>query len=484
MAQAAEFTLTTKVLAKKFGGIGVQLNQHLFAKVAPFGVVPEAALPGLRKELGALSPQLVRIFQSDSQEPVPFDPALPVSPVNRRPAPADALGVQDRWNSFSKVVELAHEIGATVNVTWAGGPHKTGTERRTSMARFANVLQRLVRDGRSNVRWVTVANEPNRVKTITPKILAALYTELDAQLRQRGLRDQIHFMAGDIVEGPKPLADPIHETDPHGRFPIFKELSHVSDLIDAYSEHIYWNYDDVARFERRLTRVRRIATTLGLEPVYITEFGIRGKDRRPNTIDDPGNFHKGNAKIPLRKTNVAAFQHAWFVIRAAQLGFSGMIKWDGYFAKYDRAAQAYYVVGRPQPPAPETEWECYPTYFVLQLFTLTVQTGWRVVEVTPHAAGGKHLVGFRGGPGQCAVVGLHEGGAQLNAASKRPPLHYTVGGLPPRARLTFLLWNKKGGGRLRIESTVTTNANGIASFQVPLHSVFALTTRKVPALSQ
>ena len=49
------------------------------------------------------------------------------------------------------------------------------------------------------------------------------------------------------------------------------------------------------------------------------------------------------------------------MVRAAQLGFHGMLKWDAYFAKYDKAAQAYYLLGRPSPPAPFNTWEPYPS---------------------------------------------------------------------------------------------------------------------------
>ena len=85
-----------------------------------------------------------------------------------------------------QVVRTGSAAGATINVTWAGGPHVTPAEQETSMARFANALEALVRAGATNLRWATVANEPNRVKTLTPPRLAALYQKLDAQLEARG----------------------------------------------------------------------------------------------------------------------------------------------------------------------------------------------------------------------------------------------------------------------------------------------------------
>ena len=121
-----------------------------------------------------------RIFQHDSQGPVPFDPALPVSPsIAARPRRTlSACGTGElllegrraRWRNQ-----------ATVNVTWAGdrAGRALSDERAWLQSRTSSSVSWR---RRRNVRCVDVANEPNRVKTITPKILAALDTELDAQL--------------------------------------------------------------------------------------------------------------------------------------------------------------------------------------------------------------------------------------------------------------------------------------------------------------
>ena len=68
-------------------------------------------------------------------------------------------------------------------------------------------------------------------------------------------------------------------------------------------------------------------------PLYITEFGVRGLGTfEGETSFEPGFWPDGT---PMSATNAAAFQQAWFNIRAAQLGFSGTVKWDVYPAKYD-----------------------------------------------------------------------------------------------------------------------------------------------------
>ena len=491
MAEPAEFELKrTPALVKSFGGCGVQFNHHVFAPQTLELGVPEASFVDLEKKVVALAPHFVRVFYNDQHDGVPFNPALPPSPVNRRQLP-DQDG---RWKSFVKVVELAQKTGATINITWQGGPLVTEQQRETSAARFANVLEILVKGGISNLRWVTLANEPNTapkkprrkpgeppapkpVQKLTPERLGATYRHLDRQLRGKGIRKQIRFMGGDLIEG---------STDPKSAYNQarwFEHMSkHMGDILDAYSTHIYWGYTDVRRFKKRLNDVRDIVQNLAHPmPVYITEYGTRGKDRRPNTVDDPGNFHDGSKKIPLRETNIAAFQHAWLQILAAQLGYAGMVKWDCYFGRYDKARQAYYAIGPPGPPRQPKEWQLYPMYFLLRLITMTTAPGWKVLTIKPStsAPGTKHLAAFQGNDKDLTILGLDERGATLNKPSKTQ-VPYTIGGLPPRASFKLVLWNRAGKGRLVVDRTIAADASGVAKITVPLHSVFALTTKALP----
>src|SRR5437899_13082693 len=55
----------------------------------------------------------------------------------------------------------------------------------------------------------------------------------------------------------------------------------------------------------------------------------------PRCIPEPGVLEEGGARVV--DTNVNAFQHAWFNLRAAQRKFHGLAKWDAYFGKYDLA---------------------------------------------------------------------------------------------------------------------------------------------------
>src|SRR5262245_63776798 len=130
--------------------IGAQFNQNLFAqelvnaagKTIPGTQVPEASLGDVEQKLNVLRPQFVRIFFSPHQ-----DKGSPTTPGTR--------------DSFIRTVQLAQDAGATINITVQSvTPYVADPE--TGMNEFAAVLDELVHShGITNVRWVTLENEPN-----------------------------------------------------------------------------------------------------------------------------------------------------------------------------------------------------------------------------------------------------------------------------------------------------------------------------------
>ena len=63
----------------------------------------------------------------------------------------------------------------------------------------------------------------------------------------------------------------------------------------------------------------------------------------------------------------------------------------------------------------------------------------------------------------------------LNGASPEIP-SYSIGGLPPHTTFNLAIWNAAANGESAVGGSVTTNAAGVARFDVPLHGAFALTT--------
>jgi hypothetical protein len=427
--------MPSKVLVPSSAGAGAQFNQHVYAAITG---APLERFGDLEQKVALLGPQLVRIFYNDRQE----------------------SGARDQLESFVLTAELAQRVGATVNVTWQSGGVTT-PER--SMRRFAEVLAYLVSArGLANVRWATVQNEPNTTK-ITLEQYGALYRALDRHLTAAGIREQVRLMGGDLVQDDQKTW-------------LTYMASRLAGLLDAYSIHIYWEYRDTAKFRSRLAEVRKLVAGLppaGRKPLYVTEYGVRG--RRPAGVPAPGLYEDGT---PIARTRIAAFQQAWFQVAAAQLGYVGTVRWDCYAGKYDRGTQAFSAIGPWQEG-----WPTFPGYEALRLVTATTGPGWRVLAVERRrpSARLKHLTAFAGPAGELTVLGLHAGGAQLDAVSPTVA-SYALGGLPPNSPLTLVVWNRTGEGRNEHADEVVSDTAGAATVAVPLHAVFALTTTAGAAL--
>ena len=442
----------SNVLLDALGGFGAQFNQHVYASITP---KPPGSLPDLEAKVKALEPQLVRIFFHEIQE-------------------RDA----DQLASFYETVELAQAAGAAINITYHTAANAKLDPPRFMRA-FAIVLETLVKTkGFDNVRWVTIQNEPNSTQ-VTLDQYERLYRALDAELVARNLRDQIKLMGGDLVEnGPANVPIPNH-------IPWWTFMAeHMSDVLDAYSVHIYWNYWDLPRMEFRLRSVRAIVDGPLLEgarkPLYVTEFGVRGIQNIPGQpVIQPGYWSDGTQ---LSRTNIAAFQHLWFDIASAQLGYSGAVKWDAYWGRYTTGyRETYNLIG----PA-EEGWPLFPAYHALKLLFQTTERGWQVVRIDPWTDDDwkqgevdqpeKELVAFAGPDGLLTVMGLDSHGRGLNAISTEASPTYSIGGLPASTPFTLAVWNASGNGENSVAGTVTTDAAGVARFEVPLHAAFSLTT--------
>jgi hypothetical protein len=423
-----------RVVVPSFAGYGAQLNQNVYAELSRQAGVTDENVGDMEQKLVALGPQLVRIF------------------FNRA-----AYSAPDQMQSFLRTVDLAQRAGATINVTWGGGGE---LDPQGSMSRFADVLVDLVRNrGITRLRWVTLENEPNSNR-VTMDQYEALYRALDADLRNAGIRNQIRFMGGDLVAATSPLGQ--SQADWFGFM-----ASRLGDLLDAWSIHVFWDYWDTPKLVRRLTEVRQIVDALPAEqrrPLYVTEFSTRGiRNLDGVAYPQPGVFADGT---PLARTNVNAFQQAWFAVLAPRLGYYGAVKWDGYFGKYDRGTQDFSLIGPPQEG-----WPLRPVYNVLRLLTSTVAAGSRVVA-TDGDASTRLLTAFASPGGALTLVGLDTAGGQLNAPSGTTTT-YSIGGLSPGAAFQLMYWNVDGSGQLAPGPSVRADASGTLTVAAPLQSVFA-----------
>ena len=439
-AQAAdqpEFVFAPTLGVGAFDWFGVQINQHVFADISG----PSPGLAELEREVMAFRAPLVRIFFNTTEWSFP-----------------------DRMASFLRTVQLAHRSDARIDITWQGSGVPFAL---ANMSRFADVLAERITTLQIGELWVTLFNEPNSTR-ITLAQYEEVYRLLDAELRARHVRDRVHFMGGDLLGTTSPLGQ--------SQADWFRYLAdQMGDLLDAWSVHVYWDFWDAVKIDRRLAaEVRTIFSVIPEQkrrPLFITEFGVRGV---PTFEGEPGNqpgaWPDGTG---MSQTTLSAFQHAWFMIRAAQLGFNGTIKWDLYSAKYDAGTQDHSALG----PGVEG-WPARPVYRLLQLVTTATEPrGGRIVQVVgaPGAAATKLLTGYVSPPGDITILGLDALGGMVGTTSAEL-VPYAIGGLPPNTSFRLLVWNGDGTGQNREVGRLDTDATGTLGLSVPRDAVFALTT--------
>jgi hypothetical protein len=422
------------IVTPAFTGYGAQFNHHVYAQLSRDVGVTEQNVGDMERKMRDLHPQFSRIF---------FHPS--------------AFDDPDRMQSFVRTVLLAQSAGSTIDVTWQGGRLDVASG---TVQKFANVLIDLVRNrGVTRLRWLTLQNEPNRTR-ITPAQYEAEYRELDPYVQS--IRGQVKYMVGDLVRGP--------DTGVPNQQVWFTFLAtHMSDILDAYSIHVFWDYWDTKKPLDRLTEVRAIWDKLpqpAKKPLYVSEYGVRGW-RTFNGVQQvhPGVWEDGTT--PITATNVSAFQHAWFDLLAAKLGYLGTSKWDSYFGKYDRGTQAYYMIG-----SPASGWPTFPIYNVMRLLTAAVRPGSRVVRVDAIPETTRVVAAFATA-GVRMIVGLDFAGARLNTASSTQ-VSYTIGGFQPLRPLDLTVWNAAGDGATGPATRIVADAAGVATFAVPQQALFAL----------
>ena len=421
-----------------FGGFGGQLNQHLYAKISG----PPPGLAAVEAKVVALEPQLVRIFFNTS-----------------------AWTNADRLSSFERTVRLANRAGADIDITWQGSTFEFAMN---NMDRFADELAVILDDGAIPRLWVTLFNEPNTTQRTLPEY-ERVHRLLDRELRARGIRDRVRFMGGDLIRSTTGAS----QTD------WFRYMArNMGDLLDAWSVHVYWDFWEPDKIDDRLLHeVRAIYSAIPEEqrrPLYVTEFGVRGLgtfEGEPSF--EPGYWPDGT---PMSATNAAAFQQAWFNIRATQLGFSGTVKWDVYPSKYDAGTQDHSALGAAAEGWPER-----PVYRVLQLMTLTTQPrGGSIVQMvpTPGVDASKLLTAYVSPANDITILGLDSDGGSIGTTTSAP-VSYSVGGLPPSTFFRLLVWNGNEAGVNDDEGFVASTPQGTVEFSAPLDAVFALTNTPI-----
>ena len=466
----------TNLLVPSLAGYGTQFNNHVYAPITPWPA--GTSYDDFETKAKALQPHIVRIFYNDNWDG---------NRDGRFPSPL----WEQNYASFVKVVRLAQEAGAVINISF----QNLGNARFApgpDMAKFADVLEDLVRNhGLTQVRWAEVGNEPNSggVAAVSLAEYNVLVRTLDAQLRARGLREEIQLLGPGLVE---------NAGVPTRTHYVWMQwiAANMGDVLDAWGQHVYWFYNDTGRLEYRLRDIWHLLNEVippeQRKPTYMMEYGVRGIATCAGKTSIANTYYAADPSCPeIWRTNIGAFQQFWFAVASAQLGYVGAAKWDAYWAVYDRTLvppQVYWTI------APPTEGSFLtPSYHSLALLFHTTVPGWQVVGIAPwdesdwgvttygiegHSSKDtpeQELAAYAGPEGELSILGLDTNGRALNGPSSEPPSQYSIAGLPANEAFTLAVWNASGDGKNTIAGTVTANAAGVARFQVPLQAAFSLT---------
>jgi hypothetical protein len=430
VSPTAEFTVSPgTVLVTGFAGFGTQYNQNVYAAISASDGITSANVGQLETKVKALHSQYVRIF-FDSK-------AWPTDP-NYSTATADFM------SSFVSTVKLAQDAGATsINITY------WHTAAAALMPAFAGVLNDLiVNHGLTAVNQVTIQNEVNST-AMTMDDYKACYTSLDQALKTLGIRNNIKFVGGDLVE-----------TNQQIWFSYM--AANMSDQLAGYSSHIYWNDNDAAKPVTRLSGVAAIVNALGtsIKPMYITEYGVRGSVVGTG-ITDPGELT--STTTPISQTTTAALENALFQLDGLNLGFAGFSRWDCYKAKYDGGEQLYSCIGSGTNGYP-----LYPLYYMTCLFTRTSQAGWNVVKTAQGTNASEVVAALQDNTGKDMTL------YAVNKSNGAYP--FVIGGLPATKSFHVLAWNNDQKGKIAKLADVTTDGKGVLQISLPAQSAVAVTT--------
>ena len=412
--------LTNEFAGSPLVGYGVEMSPYL---TAPNAGQPVGDLDDLGRKLNALAPQHARIFvRTDWWRP----------------------GDEKIRDSFVRTCQLAQAAGATINVTlwtgWEGNPAQASSE-------MAGLLRDLiVNRSLGAVRYVTLQNEVNSTK-ITMEEYNEFYRMFDSDLRKIGIRNKIVIVGGDLVRTRQ--ADWLWDL-----------ATNLAPVCDGHSVHIYWDYTQGADAIRRLRGIAAVPETFPAQdrrPLYITEFGVRGKDWQ-GPGKEPGVYEDGT---PMTQTGVAALQVGWLMTEATRRGFVATVQWEAYDMAYGKRAMHYGIMGEPSEG-----WPLRPSYQVLRLFTHTIAPGWRALQVdgdTTNVA----LAAVQGPSGELTVMAVNHSKVEQTVS---------VAKLPVDKVLHRIFWRVDEPGRLQASDDVKCAA-AVLELTLPPESVTALTER-------
>lgn len=424
-----DFRVTREAAGPPLAGFGACMNPYLYAYPNWPGEVNERNVGDLEAKVKELRPQFVRVFFLNSWWEEDTDPSI-------------AKGHPGMRQSLLRTLRLAQDAGATVLLQFWYDPKRYADADGVAGRFAAAIAEMRSKYGLTAIRYATIQNEPNDDdKDMTPETYVRVYRAFDRALRERGIRDHVRIIGGDLLEEREDLWFRM----------LGKELSPV---LDGYSTHVYWDYWDIEKMKRRMHESAAMVRALPngeQRPLYVTEFGAQGF--RDNPQIEPGKSVDGK---PLADVPTYTFEIAILMMEAINNGYAGTAQWDMYEVWYDRK-MGYGVIGSAEKGFPKK-----PGYDLLSMFTHAVQPGWNARRVD----GSVYDVWV-------SAVGKKDAGAVF-VLNRKEPKEVTVGGFRPGETLSTQAWNADGSGALSDVPATTAGPDGVVRVKMARDSVMVL----------
>jgi hypothetical protein len=337
--------------------------------------------------------------------------------LKKRLAAAQKQYAQDKQytQSFEKTVALAGKQ-TTINLTFMGAVDQPARAKE-----MAHIIKYFADQGYGHLQ-TTLENEPNggtakgtgyrsdwnraAAAHNKPEMAAAAkryvdaYQNLTDELKAIGARDDVKVVGGDMVGQRR--AEFFHEIVQQG----------LNKYVDAYSLHVYWGTgghtleNSLAGIKEMQQLAKKIAPGKSME---ITEFG-----------------RKQGGLTAAPRNEESAFEEGLFALSAVNDGYTGLVKWDAFYAPTGdgkgQPGKFYEIAG------PKQHYSTDAMYALMRMFTHAVEPGWRA-EGTNHGTQGAQCT-FRSPDGEHgAVLAMSRSGGAVSTA-----------GLPKHAQLHAHVW--------------------------------------------
>jgi len=360
--------LKGKKISEGFFGFGVQNN--IFLYTSSNNIVTEEQKNAVEEYITHLNPKIVRIFLDTRWwDPTgtrkyiwEWEKSGILGKIEKelgRP-PEYSISIK----ALYRILNFYKKLNTPINlVMWR--PNDLEVEQLPGMINsVTDLLKYLIKEkGFSNIRYLTLYNEPDAEFRSSPKNYVDMYKLMAERLKESQL--EIQLIGGDTTQNGV-------------QFLNYTISNGIGDIIDGFSFHQYIKYNiPIADYLRNINKIIKEIHRVSNKPIGIWEFNIQG--------EGAGTYTCGN--IPDLSKHIldeysSSITLSEYILQCLKTGITGMCYWEVYDMNYPGGYKMECgLIGY------NNGWEIRPFFYVYQLFTHLVEPGAIVYNIIPELEG-------------------------------------------------------------------------------------------------